>query len=285
MNAEDVVTRVGVLGIENSHAEELIQHLNVERLDGRLRVTALVGGDPERAERLARVGGIDTVVETATELHGRVDALFLATRDGAAHRHEAVPFLEAGVPVWIDKPFATTVSDVDAMIEAAERGGTVLTSSSALRWIPDADDVAAEMAAVGAVETVTVTGPVDEADPHGGIFFYGIHLSDLAQRFVPGLASDIEVCRRADAVVIRHRVGEVRVDLELVHPTAGVKVPFRVRVDGRGGRVERTLALTDSYFAPGAEAFALMLRSGDLAVPFDEMREAVRVLEHAARLL
>lgn len=285
MSASAVEPRVGVLGIENSHAEELIQYLNVERPDDRPRVTALVGGDPERTEKLARLGGIDTIVETAAELHGHVDVLFLATRDGASHRREAVPFLESGTPVWIDKPFATTVEDVEAMIDAAKRGGTALTSSSGLRWISDADEVVHEMRTIGTVDTLTVTGPVDEADPHGGIFFYGIHLSDLAQRFVPGVARDIEVDRRSDVIVVRYRVDGVRVELELVRPAGTLKVPFRVRATGELGVVERNLTLTDSYFAPGVEAFALMVRSGDPAVPLDEMREAVRVLERAARLL
>lgn len=154
--------RVGLVGIENSHAEEIIRYLNVEQPEHvPVRVAALVAGGDDQTRELARLGEIDTVVESSAELLGEVDALIVTSRDGATHRKDAVPFLESGIPVWVDKPLAASVADAQEIIDAAERGNTVVTSSSALRWVPDTDDIAAQLDSIGDLQTVTVTGSAE----------------------------------------------------------------------------------------------------------------------------
>ena len=87
--------RIGIVGIENSHAHEIIRYLNiVQPADLSMRVTALVAGTPERTRELAELGGIDTIASSCQELLGKVDALIVTSRDGALHRDLAVPFLE-----------------------------------------------------------------------------------------------------------------------------------------------------------------------------------------------
>lgn len=114
---------VAIVGIENSHAEEIIRYLNVEQpADVPVRVVALVAGEDERTRELAALGGIDRIVAESSDLLGMVDALIVTSRDGALHRAHAVPFLEAGTPVWVDKPLAASVADAEEIIAAAERG-------------------------------------------------------------------------------------------------------------------------------------------------------------------
>lgn len=47
---------VGIVGIENSHATEIVRFLNVEAPDVPVRITALVAGEPERTRELAALG-------------------------------------------------------------------------------------------------------------------------------------------------------------------------------------------------------------------------------------
>ncbi|MFD6816571.1 Gfo/Idh/MocA family oxidoreductase [Microbacterium sp. NPDC059771] len=277
---------VAIVGIENTHATEIVRHLNGEEAaDLPVRVSALVAGEVERTRELAELGAITRIAPEVSELNGAVDALIVTSRDGALHRALAVPFLEAGTPVWVDKPLATTLDDADAILAAAERGGTTVTSFSTLRWLDDTAAIADAVAGVGALQSLTVSGPADADSPHGGLFFYGIHHADVAQHLLPGAAEGVEVERADGRVVARYRVGGVPVVLDFVRPEGDAAVPFHVTAVGTGGTVERDIEVGPDYVRPGVDAFVRMLLTGETPVPVAQLREPVAVLEQITRAL
>lgn len=276
---------VGIVGIENSHATEIVRFLNTGVADVPLRITTVVAGEPERTRELVELGGIDRVVDEVAALRDAVDALIVTARDGADHRAVAVPFLEAGVPVWVDKPLAADVADADTILAAAQRGGAPVTSSSTLRWLHDTAELAAEAGRIGEVQSVTVTGPADPDSPHSGIFFYGIHVADLAQCLWPGAAESVDVEFLPAGVVARYRVDGVPVTLEFVRPDGDRQVPFRAAVVGRHGIASREIAIGPGYVQPGVRAFARMLETGEFPVPAAEMRASIAVLDQVAEAL
>lgn len=278
--------RVAIVGTENSHAEEILHHLNVKRISPQVRVVALVGPDDERNRELAALGGGLPVMATSAELIDSADALIVTNRDGAAHRAEAVPFLEAGKPVWVDKPLAASTRDARAIIEAADRGGAPMTSYSAVRWVPDADRTEEAATGIGDLQTVTVTGPADPDSEHSGIFFYGIHAADLAQRLAPGMPGPVEVERVAGTVVARYRSPTgVLVTLQMVTPTEAGRVPFHVEIVGRNGLVSRDIELNADYVEPGLKVFLQMLKTGRPPLTTDTLLAPITVLEQVRAAL
>ena len=88
-------------------------------------LAALVTGDPQKARRLATQYDIPAYhYDDLPELihSGDIDAVYLATPN-ALHRRYAVPVLEAGLHLLVEKPMATSVEDCEAMLEAQKRGG------------------------------------------------------------------------------------------------------------------------------------------------------------------
>ncbi|WP_214443719.1 hypothetical protein, partial [Mycobacterium tuberculosis] len=74
---------VGIVGIENSHATEIVRFLNAGAADVPVRVGALVAGESDRTRELAELGSIERIVDDAAALLGSVDALIVTARDGA----------------------------------------------------------------------------------------------------------------------------------------------------------------------------------------------------------
>lgn len=277
--------RIGIIGTENTHGDHIIDYLNVRELGGDARVVALSGGASERNEKLQAGGGIEKLVEQPNELLGLVDAVIITDRHGGLHRDHALPFLAEGLPVFVDKPLACSVSDAEAIIAAARRYDAPLTSSSAVRWVPDTDALVAEAARLGDLQTVITTGPADPASPYGGIFFYGIHSVDVALRLAPGEITDTQVERSADTVVVTIRVGQLRVVVNLVaHGPAG-DVPFHALVVGRHGVAASALTLGPSYVVPGLEAFLGMARTGKPPIGYDDLLRPIKVLDAVATAL
>lgn len=275
--------RIGIVGIENSHAHEIIRYLNVvQPADMPLRVTALVAGTPERTRELAELGAVDTIVTSAADLIGQIDALIVTSRDGALHRDLAVPFLEKGIPVWVDKPLAANVAHAQDIVAAAKRGNALLTSSSALRWVPDTVAIADDLASVGELQTVTLTGPADPASEYSGIFFYGIHIADVAQRLIPGGPGVIGIETTRGAIIARYRSGDVLVTLEFIKPDSAGRVPFRATVVGSHGVISREIVLGEDYVQPGVNAFAQMLATGKTPISEEAMLAPISLLEQVA---
>lgn len=271
---------IAIVGTENSHVDGIIDHLNVHPSSDAVRVVALVGDKSDRNRTLAARGGIPTIAPTSAELLGMVDALIVTNRDGGFHRKEAEPFLRAGVPVWVDKPLACSVADAHALVDAAVAGGAPLTSFSPVRWVDDTTRLTERLPEVGAIQTVTVTGAADPASEYGGIFFYGIHCADVAERIVGAeVESDVEVERVGATVVARYRAGDALVTLQLVLPDGSRQVPFHATVVGRHGVVGAELRLGEGYVAPGVQAFLRMLETGRPPLAYDAIVRPITVLE------
>ncbi|MFI0943260.1 Gfo/Idh/MocA family oxidoreductase [Streptomyces sp. NPDC021020] len=277
--------RIGIVGTESSHVDQFVDHLNVRAAGGGARVVALSGGASERNELLRARGGVERVVDAPAELLGLVDAVIVADRDGGLHRAHALPFLEAGLPVLVDKPLARTVADAEAIVAAARAYDAPLTSYSALRLLPATDALAAEAAAHGAAQVVVASGPADPDGPYGGVFFYGIHPVDVALRLAPGPLGDVRVERSAATVTATALAGGTRVVVNLVLPTGAAQIPFHALVVAREGIAQRTLTLDAHYLLPALTAFLGMARTGRPPVPYDDLLRPVRFLQEVAAAL
>ncbi|MBO0810534.1 MAG: Gfo/Idh/MocA family oxidoreductase [Microlunatus sp.] len=273
---------IAIAGVENSHATEMIKYLNVATRRTRAEVVALVGEEDERMNELLELGGIRQRVRDARALIGSVDALIVTNRDGALHAQHAIPFLAAGLPVWVDKPLACSVDDARMIIAEATRTGAPLASYSPLRWVRSTEELVRAKDDIGELQTLTVIGPADADSEYGGIFFYGIHCADIAQRIAPGQPSDIQVTIAHGTLIIRYRLGPTEVTLQLVKPLDHRQVPFHCVLTGRQGLVSTDIGLGPGYVQPGIEAFLGMLDSGRPPVPYDEIRTAVTIMEAAA---
>ena len=102
-----------------------------------LRVAALFRhetADDELAREVAAQYGT-TAYSNASELVGRVDAVSIATPT-LLHVAVALPFVESGAAVLVEKPLAATVEDADRLLAAADARGTVLAVGHTERFNP-----------------------------------------------------------------------------------------------------------------------------------------------------
>ena len=72
--------------------------------------TGFVG--QEDARLCARINGIPRVVDTPEEMIGQVDAVIIATDNGNEHVERCRPFVEAGIPMFVDKPLVNKEEDL-----------------------------------------------------------------------------------------------------------------------------------------------------------------------------
>ncbi len=250
--------RIGVAGTESSHVDQFVRLLNVEHRHGDARVVALAGGDTERNRALVAAAGayVPRLVDTPADLVGLVDAVLICTRDGRAHRAEAVPLIEAGLPVFVDKPLAGSAADAVAVVVAARAHGVPLYEGSALRFVPAIGELAG-----GRPAAVHVTGPADPAAPNGGLYFYGVHLAEAALQLTGDADGFGPADIRAGAGVVTAltTLGDTHVTLTFT----AAQNPFHATVVRSGGVDARELALPRDYLAPVLDRFMAVAAKGE----------------------
>lgn len=275
-----MTTRIGLVGTESSHVDHMLRY--TEHLAGGTRIVL--------AAAATRDVGVPTV-DAPEDLLGNVDAVIVTDRDARLHAAHAVPFLAAGLPVFVDKPLAASVADAETILTAAADHDALLTSSSALRWHPGLRALLAPPAA-GAVtgrhgtdrpapRAVVATGPADPASPYAGLAFYGVHPVEMALALAPGPVGDISVRQVPGALVADTVVGTTAVTIHFVNPTyqpdAGT-TPFHLQVVDAGKVSAAELPLGADYLDPSLDAFFAMLDTGIPPLSHEDMLRSVQLL-------
>ncbi len=122
--------RVGVVGVGHlgQHHARLLAELPNAELIGIVDTTAT------RAQAIAAKYGTNTFASPA-ELLSRVDAVTIAAPT-ESHIELALPFVEAGIAVLVEKPIAASVADADRLLAAAARRGTIVATGHTERFNP-----------------------------------------------------------------------------------------------------------------------------------------------------
>ena len=102
--------KVVILGCENSHANGFLNVIKNENIDD-IEVCGVYSYDPEASQKLHDTFGVP-VMENYDSLVGQLDGLIITARHGDNHYKYAKPYLNDGIPMFIDKPI--TISEEDA---------------------------------------------------------------------------------------------------------------------------------------------------------------------------
>jgi predicted dehydrogenase len=134
---KSLLTRVALIGC--GAASEILYMGTLEKLskEGIVEVTALVDPNSERTSKIGKTFPLaGHFRDVDTMLAERAPDLAIVVTPHRFHADLAVKCLEKGLHVLCEKPMATTTTDCDRMIEAAEKGECVLAVGHFRRFFP-----------------------------------------------------------------------------------------------------------------------------------------------------
>ena len=274
------MVRFGLVGVNTSHAGVFASIFNgtsgrEPSLEGG-RIAAVWGEPAAEAEVLAVAHGIARVVAEPTAMLGEVDAVLVVddTGGGASHAGLARPFIEAGLPTFIDKPMALDVREAAALFDLADRHGAPLMSASALRFATEVAEVVGRLGEVGALSSVVSVGP-------GDWYYYGVHAVEMYQTVVGTGASWVH----------RHGLGERDVAVVGYEPGPAVVVEtlrdasyvFHLTVYGADGWTQCEVVDHEAFYRGAMAAVLEMVRTGRAPVTRQQTLDVLGVLEAGVR--
>ena len=241
---------------------------NTMRIPG-ARVTHVWTDDPADAPKVAAASRIANVVSRPEDVIGQVDAVIIGTDDGHEHVRRSKPFIEAGLPMFVDKPLAINVPDLNQFIRW-HRAGNVFLSSSNMRYAPEIKQVMRQKAQLGELRWIaTCTSKTWER--------YAIHaLEGIWPVLGPGfLGVRTESRPGSDLAYLTHRSG-AQVSLAVIYDAVGSYGALHVY--GTKGNLAVSCWDTYTAFRNQLCAFVEMLRTGQRPYPLSETVELMAVI-------
>lgn len=176
--------RVGIIGLDTSHSMAFTKGLNDSSSalsNSGYRITAAYPYGSTIEISTSRIPGYIKqiqpygvkIVESIRALLAEVDYVLLETNDGNPRLKQASEVIEAGKPIFIDKPVAASFEDVQQIYNLAEKRQVPIFSTSSLRYMSTIQD--AINGKVGKILGADTYSPATLEPHHPDLYWYGIH--------------------------------------------------------------------------------------------------------------
>jgi len=255
--------RIGIVGSESSHAMRFAKYFNLpDPATGELRyedirVTA-IWGDPESAEQTAAQAQIPCIVETPEQMAEVVDAVMITSRRGSEHLAHTKPFLEKGMPLFVDKPFTADPKEAAELARAIQLEECPVLGGSGCKYSANVQSIKAEVTRLtgeGKLLSAMLHFPIMLDSPYDGFWFYASHLVELCLEIFGTDICAVQAVRTDKALVANVKYPDFVVSLHFV---TEVWKHTCVLVTDEGAKV-RPIVTADSLSEEAARFARLLL--------------------------
>lgn len=222
------------------------------------------------AEHIAASSNIYTVVDELEAMIGNIDAVLLARDDAERHYEMALPFLKAGLPVFIDKPLALKTSEAKKIWEAQQYPDQVFSCSS-LRYSKELILTEEEKESTGEIKLV-------EGSVMKKWETYAIHVLEPLVKQLPNRGKLLDVKSIGSGYQ-----KQVLVQWENVSgyfkTTGDTPSPLEIKFFGVKGNVTKVFSDSFNAFKNSLSEFINVVRNPSDNIPVKETAELVDILE------
>ena len=273
--------RIGIIGTENSHAMAFARAINLpdengaERFPG-VRVVGVYGPDTESAQKIIDETGVDFLAGSPEDFFGKVDAMIVTSRKGSVHYQYSKPFLEAGIPMFIDKPFTVNLEEARELAAISEEKGVPVAGGSGCKFAYDVVMLAntfRQWKQSGEFVTGTMNFAADPSSEYDGFFFYSSHLTEMALTVFGYDPKSVLAFEKNGSRICVLRYADFDVTLNY---TCGTRDSTGVLI-GKNGNVTRQIDISMIYLQE-ITAFIEMLQTGKMPVSREQLVKPVAVI-------
>ncbi len=222
--------------------------------------------DPETTKRLCAACRIPNAVGDYRDIIGKVDAVIIARDDYETHFEMAWPFLQAGLPVFVDKPLSLEVSELRAFKPYLEKAQ--LMSCAGMRYSRELDEPRAELAAYGRLKLI-----------RGAIVLswekYAVHLLEAILAITPAHAISVQMLPAEHASAVVRLDDGVLIEIDALGES-----PRTFHLELFGTQRTGSFDIFDNFsmFRRMLWQFAESIRTGQPAIPPERTLEIMRIL-------
>ena len=234
-------------------------------------VTHVWTEDTNLSKHIAKAANISYVAEKFTDMIVEVDAILLARDDSENHANYARPFLDAGIPIYIDKPLALTVEDAQKIFSYQAFPGQIFTCS-ALKYAKELQLSKDQIHSLGKINFIKAVVPKDWDK-------YAIHVIDPIVQLPIDKGSIIwSVANKMEP--ISNLTAFYSQGMVLSIDAAGkIVTPVKISLYGELGNIELVFEDTFAAFKSALKTFINNVIGKSYTENNDTVLEAVNLIE------
>lgn len=220
-------------------------------------------------EHIAKSSFIETICENLDDLVKESDAILLARDDAEKHLEMASLFLKKGIPIFIDKPFATCLDDAKKMLELQKFEHQIFTCSS-LRYAKEITLTNCEFNQIGKLIKIVAKCPKYWST-------YAVHLIEPIIANSPKRGKLLKVQK----VINKNHIVHIRWEQLFLEITMTGKEKSAIEFHFIGDKATVTKEFTDSFscFKDSLITFLEQIHKKQILIPRNETMEIVEILE------
>lgn len=172
--------KIAILGCENSHAATFLDFICNREEYSDIEVVGVYSNEPSASSALNEKFGVP-VLENYTDAVGKIDGLVITARHGDLHYEYAKPYIESGIPMFIDKPITIKENEAIEFMKELKAHGVRISGGSSLKHDFGVKTLKKEREEL--IDGDTLGGfaraPLDSSSAYGGFYFYAPHLVEV----------------------------------------------------------------------------------------------------------
>lgn len=202
------------------------------------KVTHVWTQDKAISEHISKASRIPHISNSLADMARQVDAVLLARDDAEHHLEMSAPFLHAGLPVFIDKPLAYTISEAEKILSLKQYPNQIFTCS-ALRYAKEFNLDSETLSRLGEIEYIEAASPKSWLK-------YGVHIIQPVLRLLPdrGALRDVKNSGANELNIVTVKWERA---MALFKTTGSLKTNISVQIYGTKDSMK--LDFTDTYYA------------------------------------
>jgi hypothetical protein len=233
-------------------------------------VTHIWTQDKTISNHIAAAAKIEFVVSEKEEMIGQVDVILLARDDAENHYDMALPFIRAGIPIFIDKPLALSVK-VAKQILTEQKYDNQVFSCSSLRYAKEFDLTENDKATLGDIIHV-------EASIAKSWEKYSVHIIEPVIARIPMRGELKSVCPISKKEIISCLVEWENVTAYF-KVTGNISVPVKIRFYGEKGVITKEFKNSYDCFKNSLNKFIDVALNQEDNISRKETLEIIEIIE------
>lgn len=270
-----------ILGTENCHAEIFSEFFNALKPNGEkvyedMQVVG-VYGDEESTSRLKKMLGDIEIASHPHDLINLADGVLVTARAGSKHLEFVKPYIKKGIPVFLDKPFTSSVKDAEEVCEMLKKHGNAYCGGSGVKHAKDVKDIknrVKELIEKDLLTSAVLSFDIQFNDPNDGFYFYATHLIEMMIEIFGYGAKSVYALRHGDGATAIVDFGKFGVTLQFTD-TCG---HYTSMLFGKGFIETKEIDIGD-IFKKEADIFAEVVRTGASPQTYEQMIYPIKVAE------
>jgi len=259
--------KIAILGCENSHADAFIECIKTNPCYSDVELLGVYTNEPEAEDRMKEKYGV-YCAKSYDEFVGKLDGVIITARDGANHYKYAKPYIDSGIPMFIDKPITCDEDEALMLAKELKSHGCRVTGGSSCVHAPLVVELASYVREekLGKVYGGFLRAPVSLNNAYSGFYFYAQHLVQVTEAIFGFSPVAVTAHQSGDAVNVLLEYEKYDVTMQFVDGN----YEYYASLSAEGGVKGDKYPVTADLYPVEFEAFYNLLCGGEQRVSYEE---------------